>query len=64
MNDMSADTMLSYLYGLPEQFVSSLEMKFDFVDRYRKNYSNIVWAGQPSGEIFCVPWPWNNALFQ
>jgi len=45
LNDMSADTMLGYLYGLPEQFASSLEMKFDFVDRYRKNYSNIVVSG-------------------
>jgi glucose/mannose-6-phosphate isomerase len=45
MNDMSAEKMMGYLYELPEQFDSCLELKYDFIERYNKNYRNILVTG-------------------
>lgn len=45
VSTLTAEKMMGFLYELPEQFVYSLDMKFDFADRYRKPYQNIVISG-------------------
>ena len=40
--DMNAEKMMGYLYELPDQFHSSLELEFDFIEGYRRDYRNIV----------------------
>jgi len=42
---MTAEKMMDYLYELPQQFEHSLEMKFDFIDRYKRDYKNIIVSG-------------------
>lgn len=37
--------MMGFLYELPDQFEKSLAMNFDFIDRYKKSYDNIVVSG-------------------
>lgn len=43
--DMSAEKMMGYLYELPDQFQNSLGLDFDFIQRYRQDYRNIVVTG-------------------
>ncbi len=43
--DMNAEKMMGYLYELPDQFHSSLELEFDFIEGYRRDYRNIVVTG-------------------
>ncbi|SHG53436.1 bifunctional phosphoglucose/phosphomannose isomerase [Thermosyntropha lipolytica DSM 11003] len=45
MSIMTAEKMLDYLYGLPEQFVKSREIDLSFLERYRRNYKAIVVSG-------------------
>jgi glucose/mannose-6-phosphate isomerase len=44
-NEMNAEKMMEYLYGLPEQFASSLELDLAFCSRYQREYRNIVVSG-------------------
>ena len=43
--DMECRKMMGYLYELPDQFHSSLELEFDFIEGYRRDYRNIVVTG-------------------
>lgn len=42
---LTAEHMMEFLYGLPDQFADSLDMTFDFADEYRKPFQNIVISG-------------------
>jgi len=42
---LTAEQMMEFLYGLPDQFTDSLEMTFDFASHYRKPFQNIVISG-------------------
>ncbi|HHV16969.1 MAG TPA: bifunctional phosphoglucose/phosphomannose isomerase [Gelria sp.] len=48
---MTAEKMMEYLYSLPEQFASSLELDLAFVSRYKKDYRNIVVSGMGGSAI-------------
>ncbi len=50
-NEMTAEQMMEYLYGLPEQFVGSLKLDLAFVSRYKKEYRNIVVSGMGGSAI-------------
>lgn len=50
-NEMTAEQMMEYLYGLPEQFASSLEMDLAYVSRYKKDYRNVVVSGMGGSAI-------------
>ncbi|MBO8159008.1 MAG: bifunctional phosphoglucose/phosphomannose isomerase [Thermosyntropha sp.] len=42
---MTAEKMMEYLYGLPNQFVECLKAEFTFMGNYKKRYKNIVVSG-------------------
>jgi len=42
---LTAEHMMEFLYGLPDQFADSLDMTFDFAGEYRKPFQNIVISG-------------------
>ncbi|MBP8819102.1 MAG: bifunctional phosphoglucose/phosphomannose isomerase [Syntrophomonadaceae bacterium] len=48
---MTAEQMMEYLYGLPEQFANSLELNFTFTSRYKKEYRNVVVSGMGGSAI-------------
>ena len=50
-NEMTAEQMMEYLYGLPEQFARSLELDLTYVSRYKKDYRNIVVSGMGGSAI-------------
>jgi len=50
-NDMSTEKMMGYLYELPEQFADSLNLSFDFIDQYSKEYRNIMVSGMGGSAI-------------
>ncbi len=50
-NEMTAEQMMEYLYGLPEQFANSLELNFTFTSRYKKEYRNVVVSGMGGSAI-------------
>ncbi|MDD2372368.1 MAG: bifunctional phosphoglucose/phosphomannose isomerase [Syntrophomonadaceae bacterium] len=50
-NEMTAEQMMEYLYGLPEQFASSLELDLAFASRYKKDYRNVVVSGMGGSAI-------------
>ena len=45
MSNMTAEQMMEYLYGLPEQFAGSLDLDLAFASGYRKDYRQIVVSG-------------------
>lgn len=45
MSNMTAEQMMEYLYGLPEQFASSLELDLALGSSYQKEYRQIVVSG-------------------
>lgn len=45
MPTLTAEQMMEFLYGLPDQFADSLEMTFDFAKDYRKPFQNMVISG-------------------
>jgi len=51
LKDMTAETMMEYLYDLPEQFASSLKLDLAFVSGYRKDYRQIVVSGMGGSAI-------------
>lgn len=48
---MTAEQMMEYLYGLPEQFASSVNLDLAFVSRYKKDYRQIVVSGMGGSAI-------------
>jgi len=48
---MTVEKMMGYLYNLPQQFEQSLKMEFDFVNRYQKDYKNILVSGMGGSAI-------------
>ncbi len=50
-NEMTAEQMMEYLYGLPDQFARSLELDLTYVSRYKKDYRNIVVSGMGGSAI-------------
>lgn len=51
MTAINTQVMEKYLYGLPQQFEDCLEMEFDFIDRYRLPYDNILICGMGGSAI-------------
>ena len=51
MTAIKTQVMEEYLYGLPEQFENCLQMDFDFIDRYRLPYDNILICGMGGSAI-------------
>jgi len=45
LTSLTAEKMMDFLYGLPEQFARSLEMTFDFAGQYRRPFQNMVISG-------------------
>lgn len=50
-NEMTAEQMMEYLYGLPEQFANGLELDLAFTARYKKEYRNVVVSGMGGSAI-------------
>ena len=50
-NEMTAEQMMEYLYGLPDQFARSLELDLTYISRYKKDYRNIVVSGMGGSAI-------------
>lgn len=48
---MTTEKMMGYLYDLPDQFERSLDMQFDFLDGYQREYRNIVVSGMGGSAI-------------
>lgn len=48
---MTAEKMAEYLWGLPEQFASSLQQGVSLPLKYQRNYSNIVVTGMGGSAI-------------
>ena len=45
MQEMTADTMMNFLYELPQQFTHSLELDFSRLGGYRRAYRQVVISG-------------------